>query len=242
MHRRRILLVDDDRAVLDQARPGLEEEGFVVSSAVSISEAMSRLSRTPVPDAVILDISLDRKLRGSGLPEDGLELLKWIREGIDVPVVMLSAMHAESVKVLALNLGADDYVTKPFSPQELAARIQAVLRRVKSTDSAASELLDFGALVIDAARYAVFRDEEALELTLREFRVLEILARAQGKVLTRRAIMDAAWGRDHHAVERTVDVHVRHLREKLETDPAKPAIILTVRGVGYRFGLLPRKR
>lgn len=232
--------MDDDESVLHQVRSDLAERGFVVRSAVSVLEAVNRLSLAPTPDAVILDISLGRERSTPGLPEDGLGLLKWIRGKLDVPVVMLSATHAESVKVLALNLGADDYVTKPFSPQELAARMTAVLRRKETADAgSAPDLLCFGSLVIDSTRHTVYLNEQPVELTLREFRVLEILAHARGRVLSRAQIMDAAWEPGHHSVERTVDVHVRHLREKLEADPGQPEIILTVRGVGYRFGLAP---
>ncbi|MCP3962807.1 MAG: response regulator transcription factor [bacterium] len=238
MSQQEILVVDDDRNVLDQVRCDLKEERFSVRTAASVLEAVQRLGLDPRPEAMILDISLGRDFSAPGLPEDGLGLLKWVRKDLDIPVIMLSATRAESVKVLALNWGADDYVTKPFSPQELTARVKAVLRRGRPSAEDEYEGLKLGPLVIDSNRHEVFKHGEPIDLTLREFGVLEALAQAQGRVLSRGQIMDAAWGPGHYSVERTIDVHVRHLREKLEDDPANPKLILTVRGVGYRSGLV----
>ncbi len=231
-----ILLVDDDPSVLKQVKCDLAGQQFAVRTAVSVIEAMHRLNHRPSPEAMILDISLRRDRSAPGLPEDGLGLLKWVRRELDLPVIMLSATRAESVKVLALNWGADDYVTKPFSAQELTARIKAVLRRGKTAEPE-SDCIRLGPLVIDSGRHQVSRNGELVELTHREFQVLEALAQARGRVLSRGQILDTAWGAGHYSEERTVDVHVRHLREKLESDPGKPEIILTVRGVGYRCGL-----
>lgn len=231
-----ILVVDDDASVLNQVKSDLAGQRFAVRTAVSVLEAMHRLNHRPSPEAMILDISLGGDFSAPGLPEDGLSLLKWVRRELDLPVIMLSATRAESVKILALNWGADDYVTKPFSPQELTARLKAVLRRGKGS-GAESDCLRLGPLLIDLNRHEVSRDGELADLTHREFRVLEALTQAKGRVLSRSQILDAAWGVGHYSEERTVDVHVRHLREKLETDPSKPEIILTVRGVGYRSGL-----
>ncbi len=231
-----ILVVDDDPSVLNQVKCDLAGQRFAVRTAVSVLEAVHRLNHRPSPEAMILDISLGRDYSAPGLPEDGLGLLKWVRQELDMPVIMLSATRAESVKILALNWGADDYVTKPFSPQELTARVKAILRRGKPAEDEADSLR-LGHLSIDSNRHEVSRDGLPVDLTHREFRVLEALARAKGRVLSRSQILDAAWGIGHYSEERTVDVHVRHLREKLETDPSKPEIILTVRGVGYRCGL-----
>ncbi len=231
-----ILVVDDDPSVLNQVKLDLAGQRFAVRTAVSVLEAMHRLNHRPSPEAMILDISLGRDYSAPGLPEDGLGLLKWVRQELDMPVIMLSATRAESVKILALNWGADDYVTKPFSPQELTARVKAILRRGKAAEDEADSLR-LGPLAIDTNRHQIRRDGEPVDLTHREFRVLEALARAKGRVLSRSQILDAAWGIGHYSEERTVDVHIRHLREKLEADPAKPEIILTVRGVGYRCGL-----
>ena len=236
MNQPEILVVDDDPSVLSQIKADLAGQRFAVRTAVSVLEAMHRLNHRPSPEAMILDISLGRDYSAPGLPEDGLGLLKWVRQELDLPVIMLSATRAESVKILALNWGADDYVTKPFSPQELTARVKAVLRRGKASEPE-SDRLHLGPLTIDFNRHEVARDGALVDLTHREFRVLQALSQANGRVLTRSQILDAAWGVGHYSEERTVDVHVRHLREKLESDPSKPEIILTVRGVGYRCGL-----
>lgn len=240
MHQDEILVVDDDTSVLEQVREELAQERFAVETAVSIPQAIERLAQDPMPDAMVLDISLGGAATAPDLPDDGLGLLKWVRKAVDIPIIMLSATQAEIVKVMALNMGADDYVTKPFSPQELAARLKAVLRRGGSAQSTTGPL-KCGPLRIDSTRHEVYKDGTLVDLTLREFRVLETLAQAAGRVLTRAQIMDAAWGPGHYSVERTIDVHVRHLREKLEADPSRPEIILTVRGVGYRFGLTESK-
>ena len=236
MNKPEILVVDDDPSVLQQVKSDLAGQQFTVRTAVSVLEAVQRLNHRPSPQAMILDISLGRDFSAPGLPEDGLGLLKWVRQELDLPVIMLSATRAESVKILALNWGADDYVTKPFSPQELTARVKAILRRGKTAEPEL-EAVQIGPLLIDSNRHEVVRDGQLVDLTHREFRVLEALTQARGRVLTRGQILDAAWGVGHYSEERTVDVHVRHLREKLESDPSKPEIILTVRGVGYRCGL-----
>lgn len=236
MNQPEILVVDDDPSVLNQVKSDLAGQRFSVRTAVSVLEAMHRLNHRPSPEAMILDISLGRDYSAPGLPEDGLGLLKWVRQELDMPVIMLSATRAESVKILALNWGADDYVTKPFSPQELTARVKAILRRGKASEPE-SQCMRLGPLAIDSNRHEVLRDGALVDLTHREFRVLQALAQANGRVLSRSQILDAAWGVGHYSEERTVDVHVRHLREKLEADPGKPEIILTVRGVGYRCGL-----
>jgi two-component system, OmpR family, alkaline phosphatase synthesis response regulator PhoP len=231
-----ILVVDDDPSVLERVERELTDQRFAVATAATVLEAMRRLNRQPSPAAMILDIFLDRHAATAGLPEDGLALLKWVRRKLDLPIIMLSAIGAESVKVLSLNWGADDYVTKPFSVRELAARVNAILRR-RGTAEPASEVLRLGPVVIDRGSHQVSRDGEPVELTHRELRVLEALAQAGGKVLSRAQILDVAWGVGHHSERRTVDVHIRHLRKKLEADPSNPRIILTVRGAGYRCGL-----
>ena len=236
MNQPEILVVDDDPSVLNQVKCDLAGQCFAVRTAASVLEAMHRLNHRPSPEAMILDISLGRDYSAPGLPEDGLGLLKWVRQELDLPVIMLSATRAESVKILALNWGADDYVTKPFSPQELTARVKAVLRRGRASEPD-SDRLHLGPLTIDCHRHEVSRDGALVDLTHREFRVLQALTQANGRVLSRSQILDAAWGVGHYSEERTVDVHVRHLREKLEANPGKPEIILTVRGVGYRCGL-----
>ena len=241
MNQPEILVVDDDPSVLNQVKSDLAGQRFAVRTAVSVLEAMHRLNHRPSPEAMILDISLGNDYSKQGLPEDGLGLLKWVRKELDLPVIMLSATRAESVKILALNWGADDYVTKPFSPQELTARVKAILRRGKAAEPE-SDVMRLGPLAIDSNRHEVSRDGTLVDLTHREFRVLQALTQANGRVLSRSQILDAAWGVGHYSEERTVDVHIRHLREKLETSPGKPKIILTVRGVGYRCGLSTEKK
>ncbi len=231
MQQDEILVVDDDTSVLDQVRGELVQEQFAVQTATCIPQAIERLAQDPLPNAMVLDISLGGSATEPDLPDDGLALLKWVRAAVDIPIIMLSATQAEIVKVMALNMGADDYVTKPFSAHELAARLKAVLRRGSSAQASQGPL-EHGPLRIDSTRHEVFRDGALVDLTLREFRVLEALASAEGRVLSRAQIMDAAWGPGHYSVERTIDVHVRHLREKLEADPSRPEIILTVRGRG----------
>ena len=239
MQNNEILVVDDDLSLLDRVGSELAQEHFAVRTANSIPRAVEELGSGPMPDALVLDISLGHPAAAPDLPDDGLGLLKWLRQAVDIPVIMLSATQAEIVKILALNMGADDYVTKPFSAHELAARLRAVLRRGTGRTPDSDGVLRCGRLWIDSNRHEVFKDGALIDLTLREFGVLESLARAEGRVLSRTQIMERVWGPGHHSVERTIDVHVRHLRTKLETDPGKPEIILTVRGVGYRFGLAP---
>ncbi len=253
MNPREILIVDDDRSLLEQVKGELGMEQFAVRTACNVPEAMDRLRQAPHPDVMILDISLAPGPAASGfspsgangdLPGDGLGLLRLLRRDTDLPVIMLSGTRAESIKVLALDLGADDYVTKPFGGRELAARVRAVLRRAAP---AAEEALRFklpgftgdgqATLLIDPARHTVLVDAEPVTLTRTEFGILSSLARAHGRVLTRSQLLDMALGTGHWVSERTVDVHVRRLREKLEPDPGAPEIVLTVRGFGYRFGL-----
>ncbi len=235
MHQQEVLVVDDDRSVLETIRGDLCRERFAVRTAASVPEAIERLSRL-LPDAMVLDISLGLESSAPGLPGDGLDLLRWLRRRADLPVIMLSGTDAESVKVLALNLGADDYVTKPFGGHELTARLRAVLRRATG-ESTGDDVLHFGHLEIDPARHVVRVDGKPVQLTYTELEILKSLALARGRVLTRVQLLDAVFGAERWIQERTVDVHVRRLREKLESDPGAPEIILTVRGIGYRFGL-----
>ncbi len=256
MSQQEILVVDDDRSLLEIVKADLGRERYAVRTAASVPEAMERLRHPPHPDVMILDISLAPEPSAAGssrratnektswrtngsIPEDGLGLLRWLRRETDFPVIMLSGTHAESVKVLAFNLGADDYVTKPFGALELAARVRAVLRRAAP---AAEDALCFrsplgAVLEIDPSRHTVLKDGQPVMLTHAEFGIVNSLAQARGRVLTRAQLLDAAFGTGHWVTERTIDVHVRRLREKVESDPGAPEIVLTVRGSGYRFGL-----
>ncbi|OFW55349.1 MAG: DNA-binding response regulator [Actinobacteria bacterium RBG_16_70_17] len=206
----------------------LRAEGFEPSVAADGLQALERM-RAEAPDLVILDV---------GMPGiDGFEVLQRIRADSDVPVIMLTARSEEVDRVVGLTVGADDYVTKPFSPRELAARIRAVLRRGRRPGE--EEVLRFPGLSIDLARREVLRDGEAVTLTTLEFDLLAALASGPGRVFTRDQLLQRVWGFDYFGVDRVVDVHVANIRKALGDDAADPAVVGTVRGVGYRFLLAP---
>jgi DNA-binding response OmpR family regulator len=223
-----ILLVDDEESVQKLLTYPLERDGYRVVQARDGEEALSRFEAEEI-DLVVLDVMLPKL--------DGLEVCKRLRAGSAVPIVMLTARDDELDKVLGLELGADDYITKPFSIREFRSRIRALLRRASAPryeprDEAAIEV---EGLRIDPSRRAVEVDGKAVQLTYVEFELLRTLAERPGRVFSRRALLEALWGGSDYREPRTIDVHVRHLREKLEPDPREPVFILTVRGVGYRF-------
>lgn len=223
----RALVVDDERNIRDLVKVYLVAAGFEVDEAADGPTAVEMAAQSQY-DAVVLDIMLPGA--------DGAEVCRRIRETSDVPVVMLTARDTEADKVELLDAGADDYVTKPFSPPELVARVRAAVRRYRGSQASADHAaLRAGGLVLDPAAHEVSVDGEPVVLTAKEFAILESLMRQPGIVLTRRQILDAAWGFSDFVDERGVDVHVRHLREKLGDDAASPRFIETVRGVGYRF-------
>ncbi len=228
-----VLVVDDDRDLLEGLRGLLTASGFAVQTASSLVTAYRQL-RDGEPDILVLDISLDRCFIDGVQVDDGLGLLRLIRRQSNVPIVMLSATTVDSVKILALELGADDYITKPFSFGELSARLHAVVRR-SAGDGAAKHQLRFGGLRIDLDTHEARVGDRRERLTLSEFRVLERLVRARGRTLSRRQLLEAIHGVEHHGRCRAVDVHIRHLRQKLEEDPGFPRLLLTVRGLGYRL-------
>ena len=220
-------MVDDEDAVRKLLSFPLEREGYRVVCAGDGEEAMRQFEAS-TPDLVLLDVMLP------GI--DGLEVLRRIRTRSYVPVVMLTARDDETDKVVGLELGADDYVTKPFSLAELRSRIRAVLRRAELTSPAApGDMLSARGITLDAGRRTVEADEKPVQLTYVEFEILRTLMRSPGRVYTRQNLLEAVWDSADYREPRTVDVHVRHLREKLELDPADPQRIQTVRGVGYRF-------
>jgi len=222
----RVLVVDDDPTVSDVVRRYLERAGIDVTLAADGPAALAAFAAER-PDLVVLDLMLP------GI--DGLEVCRRMRaEDPDVPVVMLTALGEESDRVTGLELGADDYVTKPFSPRELVLRVQSVLRRV-ARPPAPPETLTDGDLVVDVARRVAHRGGEPLALTVREFDLLVFLMRNPGRAFTRAQLLEAVWGWTF-GDQSTVTVHVRRLREKVEHDPADPKRILTVWGVGYRYG------
>jgi len=223
-----ILLVDDEDSVQKLLAYPLEREGFRVLQARDGEEALTRFAAESV-DLVVLDIMLPKL--------DGLEVCKRLRANSEVPIIMLTARDDELDKVLGLELGADDYITKPFSIREFRSRVRALLRRASAARQPGpeGEVISVGELTITPARRTVEVRGEKVQLTYVEFELLRILSSHPGRVYTRRMLLEALWGGADYREPRTIDVHVRHLREKLELDPAVPEYILTVRGVGYRF-------
>jgi two-component system alkaline phosphatase synthesis response regulator PhoP len=228
--KKKILVVEDEKDIRDLIRYNLEQEGFSVLEAEEGELALA-LVRRERPALVVLDIMLP------GM--SGLEICRLIRhedEIARVPILMLTAKAAEVDKVVGLEMGADDYVTKPFSPRELLARVRAVLRRAHGPEvERPHECYERGRLRIDFDTYQVFLDGREAELSLREFELLSFFVRHPKRVFERAQLLDTVWGRDTDVVPRTVDVHVRRLRMRIERDDARPELILTVRGVGYKF-------
>jgi DNA-binding response OmpR family regulator len=223
-----VLLVDDEESVQKVLTYPLEREGYRVVQARDGEEALALYRAEPV-DLVVLDLMLPRV--------DGLAVCRSLREARStVPIIMLTARGDEGDKVLGLELGADDYITKPFSIREFMSRVRALLRRAQlPPQTVGDQVLEADGLRIDAARRAVTLDGEQVELTYLEFELLRMLAASPGRVFTRKALLDELWGGSDYRDPRTIDVHVRHLREKLERDPGEPQFIFTVRGAGYRF-------
>jgi DNA-binding response OmpR family regulator len=222
----RVLVVDDDPTVSDVVRRYLERDGFVVESAADGAATLAAAAARP-PDLVVLDL---------GLPGvDGLEVCRQLRSHGPVPIVMLTARGSETDRILGLELGADDYVTKPFSPRELVLRVQSVLRRAASPAvQVPSEVLTDGGLVVNTAAHEVTIDGRRIALTTREYDLLVFFLRHPGEAFERTVLLELVWGWTY-ADATTVTVHVRRLREKVEVDPALPARIVTVWGVGYRY-------
>ena len=220
----RILVVDDEPKIVQLVRDYLERAGFAVSTARDGNEALMRAHQER-PDLIVLDL---------GLPQlDGLEVTRRLRRDSGVPIIMLTARHEETDKVVGLELGADDYVTKPFSPRELEARVRAVLRRqARDTDA---EILHAGDLTLDLPRLRTVVAGHAVELTATEFQLLAALARQPGRVFTRAQLLDAIHGVAFDSYERAIDAHVKNIRHKIEPDPRAPRYLLTVYGVGYRL-------
>jgi DNA-binding response OmpR family regulator len=223
-----VLLVDDEESVQKLLTYPLEREGYTVVQARDGEEALERYRETPV-DLVILDLMLPRL--------DGLAVCRRLREERSaVPIIMLTARGDEGDKVLGLELGADDYITKPFSIREFMSRVRALLRRAQLSPAGAPvEVIEVGDLRIDTTRRSVQARGEAVQLTYLEFELLRTLASNPGRVFTRKQLLDELWGGSDFRDPRTIDVHVRHVREKVERDPADPELIFTVRGAGYRF-------
>jgi DNA-binding response OmpR family regulator len=223
-----ILLVDDEESVQKLLAYPLEREGFRVLHARDGEEALEQFASEKV-DLVVLDLMLPKL--------DGLEVCKRLRAESSVPIIMLTARDDELDKVLGLELGADDYITKPFSIREFRSRVRAVLRRASTPqrETTDDEVISVDGLTIDVGRRSVDVRGDQVQLTYVEFELLRTLAANPGRVYSRRMLLEALWGGADYREPRTIDVHVRHLREKLERDPREPEYIFTVRGVGYRF-------
>jgi two-component system response regulator RegX3 len=221
-----ILVIEDEESFRDALQFMLSREGFEVTLAPNGAEGM-KLFDAKNPDLVLLDLML---------PEvSGTEVCKYIRTKASTPVIMLTAKDTEVDKVVGLELGADDYVTKPFSTPELLARIRAVLRRGADVEVESQDILELGPVRMDFERHALYVDGKPIAIPLKEFELLEYLIRNSGRVLTRGQLMDRIWGSNYVGDGKTLDVHIKRIRSKIEPDPANPIYLTTVRGLGYRF-------
>jgi DNA-binding response OmpR family regulator len=220
----RLLVVEDEPGIAFALETDLRSEGYEVAVVTTGDEA-SRRARSESFDLVLLDVMLPGK--------DGFEVCREIRRaGVRTPIILLTAKSQEAEKVMGLELGADDYLTKPFSPRELRARIRAALRRAAPESP---DVFRFGDTEVDFARCEVRRGDKAIDLSALEFKLLSVFVRSRGRVLTREQLLDAAWGRDVSLNDRVVDNHIVSLRRKIEPDPARPRFLLNIRGLGYRF-------
>ena len=226
MRRRKILIVEDDRKTVELIRLYLDKDGYRVIAAYSGDKAVD-LARSEHPDLIVLDLMLPKI--------DGIEVCRTLRRESDVPIVMLTARATEQDKLSGLDLGADDYMTKPFSPGELMARVRAVLRRVQKIPYPAQQEAVFGEMHIDFLRREVTVGGKSANLTPAEFRLLAALVTESGRVFERPELIDKAFGSYFEGFERTIDVHIANLRRKVEPDPKRPRYIKTVYGVGYKF-------
>ncbi len=221
-----ILVVDDEVKILRLARDYLEHGGFSVLTADAGKVALA-IVRSAKPDLIVLDL---------GLPDlDGLDVTRALRKESNIPIIMLTARGEESDKLIGLELGADDYLTKPFSPKELVARVRAVLRR-SETRPVDETLIRVGEMTLDVPRMRVTLSGQPIELTPTEFELLAALARQPGRIFTRAQLLDAVHGVAFESYERAIDAHIKNIRRKLEPDPREPRYVLTVYGVGYKFG------
>lgn len=225
---KKILIIEDEAPISNIIKFNLRKEGYEVDTAFDGGDGLKK-ALTGNVDLILLDIMLPVM--------DGFEVCKQVREKSNVPILMLTAKEEEVDKVLGLELGADDYITKPFGMRELIARIKANIRRtsLQSGEEETVEVREFGSIVLDLNRYEIKKNGEALNLTLREFELLKYLAEREGKVFSREQLLEEVWGYEYYGDIRTVDVTVRRLREKLEDDPGDPKYIVTKRGIGYYF-------
>ena len=225
---KRVLLIEDDRDIVELVRYNLEREGFRVAAATDGASGLAQVRKSP-PEILLLDLMLPKL--------SGLEICKEIRRDAALnrlPILMLTARGEEADRVVGLEMGADDYVTKPFSPRELVARIKALLRRAEPPDKL-PRVIEARGLTIDPSSYRVSRDGKPVTLSTLEFRLLYYLASRPNRVYTRDQLLDAVWGTERFVTPRSVDVYIRRLREKIERDADRPALLKTVRGAGYMF-------
>jgi two-component system response regulator RegX3 len=222
----RVLVVEDEESFSDALSYMLRREGFEVAVASDGNQALATFDRGGA-DLVLLDVMLP------GL--SGTEVCRMLRQRSNVPIIMVTARDSEVDKVVGLELGADDYVTKPFSSRELVARVRAVLRRGAEPEDLVTSAVEAGPVRMDVDRHIVVVDGETISLPLKEFDLLELLLRNAGRVLTRGQLIDRVWGADYVGDTKTLDVHVKRLRSKIEPDPANPKYLVTVRGLGYKF-------
>lgn len=230
---KKILIVDDERSIVDILKLNLQKEGYSVSEAYDGIEAVEKaLQPDPAdrPDLILLDVML---------PEmSGFDVCKKIRESSPVPILMLTAREDEVDKVLGLEIGADDYITKPFSMRELLARVKANMRRMEVEPVRDEvEMIEIDRFRLDCNRYELYKDDNMIELTVREFELIKFLSSQPNKIFSRKSLLEYVWDYEYYGDVRTVDVTIRRLREKIEDDPSQPKYIMTKRGVGYYFSL-----
>ena len=226
MAHKKILVVDDEKKIVDIVKAYLERDGYKVIVAYDGRLAL-QMARSESPDLIVLDLML---------PEvSGWDVCRSLLTESNVPIIMLTARDDDSDKIVGLELGADDYVVKPFNPKELVSRVRAVLRRAEGT-AVKTKRIEFADLSIDLERHEVKRGDRLVELTLTEFELLRVLAEAPGRVYSRMQLLEKVQGSAYEGYERTIDSHIKNLRKKVETDPERPKYVITVRGVGYKFG------
>ena len=223
---RKVLVVDDEKLIVKGLRFSLEQDDMEVDCAYDGEEALEMVKRKEY-DMILLDVMLPK--------HDGFEVCQAIREFSEMPIIMLTAKGEIEDRIIGLELGADDYLIKPFSPRELVARVRALFRRAHQADEPAVEVLDFGDLVIDISGHKILVEDKEVDLTASEFKLLTTLARHPGRVYNRMELVEKVLGYDFEGYERTIDSHVKNLRAKLGDDPKKPKWLYTVHGVGYRF-------
>ncbi len=222
----KVLVVDDENPIVEAVAYNLRKEGFQALTASDAEQCLD-IARAEKPDLIILDVMLPSA--------SGFDVCRLLRKQNDVPIIMLTARAEETDRVVGLELGADDYITKPFSMRELMARVKTVLRRTHTGAISTESVVKVGNLTVDPNRYEVTLGEKRIDLSPKEFDLLRFMATHPGQVFSRQSLLDRVWGADAYVEDRTVDVHIRWLREKIEVNASRPERLLTVRGVGYKF-------